>query len=77
MIEEVGCDATGVVPILAPAEIAVLAEGAFGSRPEEALPIDVVFGSFGVDLVIPFPMKRVAAISPLRPERLADGALRD
>src|SRR5260370_14748461 len=54
MVEQIGSDASGVIPVLAPAEVAILAECALRRRAQETLPVDVVFNSLGVDLVFPF-----------------------
>src|SRR5207247_6382178 len=54
MIEQVRRDATGVVPVFAPAKVAVLAERVLRSGAQEALPIDILSGSLGIDLIVPF-----------------------
>ena len=77
VIEQIGRDAAGVIPIFAEAEIAVGAEGAFGRRAEEAFPVDVFGRAFGIDGVVPFAVIAVARVGSLAEQDLAEQSLLD
>src|SRR5260370_473430 len=59
-----------------PCTITILTERPLRLLSKESLPIDVLFRAVVVYVVIPFPVKRVAAVRPLRPQWLADRPLR-
>lgn len=74
---EVGDDAIGIIPVFAPAEVALGAEGAGGSGAEEAGPVDVAGVGFGLDVILPETEDGVHGVSGLGPEDGADGATAD
>src|SRR5262249_15619841 len=63
--------AGAVVPVLAPAEVALRAPRALRRRTEPALPVDGPFARLRVDVVVPLAVRVVATVAALRPQQLA------
>ena len=78
MVEEIGGDAAGIVPVLAPAEVALGIERPLRGRAEEGFPVERLLGGLGVDGVVPLPaLIPVAPEAAGRPHHLAEQAVGD
>src|SRR5580704_8782094 len=82
VIEQIGGDAAGVIPIFPEAEEAIAIIGTLRRRAEPGLPVDVVVAlalrtGFGVDrpAVVPLAADRVAMVGALAHDHLADHAV--
>src|SRR5260370_852211 len=84
VIEKIGGDAAGVVPIFPEAEESIAIVGTLGRWTKPGLPVDVVFAlavraGFGIDrpAIVPFAADRIAMIRALAHDHLADHAVSD
>src|SRR5262249_31696923 len=58
--EEIACDTSTVIAVVAPPEKADWFEGNFWGISEEAIPIDVRWGGFRRNRILPSALRRVA-----------------
>ena len=73
VVEEIGGDAARIVPVLAPAEVALGIERALRRRAEKRLPVERLLGRLGIDGVVPLAAQvLVPAETAGRPHDLAN-----